>query len=74
MAELKITEGVSGTWFYHLSHATSPTRALCGAWVMSTSVPLSRWGRLIPNYHINERFCSKCTALRAAAEAETKRP
>ena len=40
---LKVTEGVSGVWHYHLSEAHRESRALCGAQVMATSIPLQGW-------------------------------
>ena len=63
---LVVTEGISGVWHYHLSLETTKTVGLCGARTMSTSLPLSAWGRHIPNYHIPEKFCAKCAAARLA--------
>ena len=64
---LHITEGVSGTWFYHLSEAGVNGRSLCGAMTMNTSIPLASWGA---KGHLEERYCAKCerageSALRA---------
>lgn len=54
---LHITEGVAGTWFYHLSQAGTNARALCGAQTMHTAVPLASWG---VKGHLNERYCAAC--------------
>ena len=57
-----IAEGVSGTWFFHLSKPAPgrpPTRAICGSQVMLTGVPLKTWGQV---GHLNERYCEKCMA------------
>lgn len=60
---LEVTEGIAGMWHYHL-RPRGELRALCGAAVMRTSVPLDRWNKKIPNYHIPESFCQKCNELR----------
>lgn len=65
---LHVTEGVSGTWFYHLSMAGTNSKGLCGARTMNTGVPLSAWGS---RGHLKERYCAECEAsgkdvLRAA--------
>jgi hypothetical protein len=60
---LHITEGVSGTWFYHLSPMTTNATALCGARTMNTSMPLQSWG---VRGHLNERWCADCAQKGAA--------
>lgn len=60
---LEVTEGVAGVWHYHL-RKVGQLRALCGAMVMRTSIPLERWNRKIPDYHLPESFCEKCEAKR----------
>jgi hypothetical protein len=65
----RISEGISGTWFYHLEPKTSagiPT-ALCGARVMRTSVPVSAWGT---RTHLKERWCQECADHARQAEIE----
>ncbi len=57
--ELEVCEGVESTWNYHLREKGSP-KSLCGARVMQCRVPLSRWGKQIPNYHIPEKYCGTC--------------
>ncbi|MDR9836961.1 MULTISPECIES: hypothetical protein [Herbaspirillum] len=57
---LHITEGVSGTWFYHLSAAGTNARGLCGAQTMYTAIPLASWGA---KGHLNERYCADCQRL-----------
>jgi hypothetical protein len=56
MKNLKITEGIHGTWYYHLSRSDQ-TRSLCGKPVMPTRLPLDSWGTVT---HIKERYCSQC--------------
>jgi len=72
-AGLHVTEGVSGTWFYHLSEVGTNARGLCGAQTMYTAIPLSSWGA---KSHLNERYCADCqrlgeAGLRAAGAAIT---
>lgn len=64
--DYEISEGVSGTWHYHLREV-GEIKALCGAMVMRTSMRLGRWNKKIPDYHIPESFCSKCDELRVAS-------
>ena len=62
-AKLVVTEGISGTWFYHLSEdAPKPKQqtALCGARVMHTNMPREAWGTVT---HIGERWCKKCQSI-----------
>lgn len=56
--KLRIVEGVSGTWFYHLARESELTTALCGARTMETRIPLTAWGKIS---HLNERWCAKCS-------------
>lgn len=69
MDALKITEGVSGLWHYHLSLPTNPSRGICGALVMRTSIPRDDWG-LPFGEHFPKRptWCAKC-AERAQEKA-----
>lgn len=57
---MKVTEGVAGTWYYHISENDNPCHSLCGELVMNTLLPLSSWGR---RSHLNERYCAKCEKL-----------
>lgn len=57
---LHVTEGVSGTWFYHLSAAGTNAKGLCGERTMHTAIPLSSWGM---KGHLNERYCAECQLL-----------
>lgn len=59
-AVYKVSEGIHGTWFYHLSTNEHSTLGLCGARTMHTSVPLSAWGGV---GHLNERYCKECEKL-----------
>lgn len=54
-----VAEGISSTWHYHLRNPGS-FKALCGAQVMGTSIPVSAWGT---KTHINEHWCSKCKGI-----------
>jgi hypothetical protein len=60
--ERTLVEGIAGTWYYHLSD--DGRTALCGAAVMISSAPESTWG--YKSGHLNERYCSKCEAIRNA--------
>ena len=62
--DYEITEGVSSVWHYHL-RVVGEIKALCGGMVMHTSIPLERWNKKIPNYHLPESFCSRCDNMRA---------
>ncbi len=58
-----ITEGTAGMWHYHLSNPDDPFRALCGARVMNTSIPLKRWK--VPfgeNFAKKPSWCVLCDA------------
>jgi len=44
---MKVTEGVSGLWHYHLSEDDSKTKALCGATMRESSEPLPPWGEAV---------------------------
>jgi hypothetical protein len=68
MDDIIITEGVSGYWFYHLSHIKTFTRSLCGELVMRTSLPLSEWGKV---GHLNERYCKKCAKITGIKGSQT---
>lgn len=59
---LVVTEGVESTWHYHLSHPKDgrETKALCGAQVMNTRIPISAWGC---KGHWSERWCATCKAI-----------
>lgn len=59
---LKIVEGIAGYWFYHLREGDTG-KALCGAEVMRTSIPLDGWARTPTNYHIPEKWCHHCALL-----------
>jgi hypothetical protein len=59
-AGLIVTEGIAGTWFYHLSEPKRFSRGLCMANTMRTAVPISAWGH---RSHLNERYCKRCEGL-----------
>ena len=65
---LEICEGVSATWHYHLCKPGT-FKALCGASVMLSHVPLDQWNKKIPNYHVPESFCQKCDGIKDEHEA-----
>ena len=60
-AVLKVTEGISGVWHYHLSEAHRESRAICGAQTMGTSIPLEGW-RVPFGEHFPKKptWCEKC--------------
>ncbi len=70
---MKITEGIESTWHYHLSHDDNTEKSLCGRLTMHTSIPLDRWGKTPPNYHIPEKWCAECQRLAALGAAPMKR-
>jgi hypothetical protein len=61
-ADVVITEGIAGVWFYHLSQRGATTRSLCGAPTMPTMIPLSTWGH---SSHLRERYCRHCEGMAA---------
>lgn len=70
--QVHVTEGIAGTWYYHLSLVATNATALCGAKTMNTAIPLGTWG---VRGHLNERWCDACAkhgakALRAAGADE----
>ena len=56
-----VTEGVEGTWYYHISHRGTPVKALCGVRTMATSLPITSFGLI--KTHLKERYCGKCLNL-----------
>jgi hypothetical protein len=54
---LHITEGIGGTWHYHLSVAGTNATALCGKKTMLTALPLASWGMAS---HLPQRYCKDC--------------
>lgn len=63
---LQIWEGISGTWHYHLRDSKDKEHkpsALCGAFIMPTSIPLEAWDKTLPDYHLPEKWCAKCYEL-----------
>lgn len=61
MKKYIVTEGVESTWYYHISEENSPTKSLCGKWVMRTNCRMDSWGFVSP--HIGERYCAECRKL-----------
>ncbi len=59
---LKVVEGVSGYYFYHLSEdGRSGHPALCGnKQVMSTCLTTKDWGFV---GQLRERYCKKCEEI-----------
>lgn len=66
--ELRLAEGIHGTWFYHLTRDPRSIRSLCGEQTMYTGCPLSSWGY---RGHLNERYCKECEKL-AGSDAPTR--
>ncbi len=56
--DLIVTEGISGVYHYHLSHASRFTRGLCGRQTMRTGLSLLQWGGR--SDHLHETYCKKC--------------
>jgi len=58
---LKIVEGISSQWHYHLSMG-GREEVLCGEReVMQTSLPLNSWG--FKSEHIGETYCKECERI-----------
>ncbi|WP_063023680.1 hypothetical protein [Nocardia niwae] len=57
---MKLVEGRSGMWFYHLSDHPDCLVALCGAATMTTSAGIDSWGVVT---HVGERYCAECARL-----------
>jgi hypothetical protein len=65
MEALRVTEGVSGLWHYHLSKPDE-YKGLCGAAVMNSSLKLSDW-KLANNpghFPKNATYCPACDTAR----------
>jgi hypothetical protein len=61
---LRVVEGVSGVWFYHLQHEKNePGLSLCGKQVMRRDIRLDYWGKTPKNYHIPEKWCTRCPEI-----------
>ena len=58
---MRITEGISSMWHYHLSRDDKFTEGLCGAKTMQTSMNLDQWG--IPfgeHFPKKPTWCKEC--------------
>lgn len=64
VTSLRISEGVSGLWHYHLSGSELSLRGLCGRSTMTTSIPLRAW-RVPFGEHFPKRptWCERCEEL-----------
>lgn len=56
----EVTEGVAGMWHYHLRRVAE-LRAVCGALVMGSGIPIAHWGRTSANWKIRASWCEECT-------------
>lgn len=56
---LRVVEGVSGVWFYHLA-TQDRLQPLCdpSRLVMQTGIPLAAWGHRVG--HLPEKYCDQC--------------
>ncbi len=63
---LVIVEGISGTFYYHLSLAGYEGKSLCGVRTMATQLPLDAWGKVT---HLAERYCSRCEVEQVRRQA-----
>ncbi len=71
LADVVVTEGIHGTWYYHLSNKASTHKAACGSQTMICSVPIAMWGHV---GHLGERYCSRCVAALSSANASANAP
>lgn len=61
---LRVVEGISGIWFYHLQSDTcKPGLSLCNKQVMRRNVRLEYWGKTPKDYHIPEKWCRECPRI-----------
>lgn len=64
---MKVTEGISGMWHYHLSADETPHVGLCGARVMSTGIPVESWGMAFGEHFPKKpTWCAECERLGGA--------
>jgi hypothetical protein len=69
---MKVTEGISGLWHYHLSKDDSKTKALCGAAVMGTSMRLEDWGKPFGEHFPKKpTYCKECDRLMKERDCST---
>lgn len=64
--DLRIVEGIAGTWHYHLSDygQSLPLVSLCrNREMMPTQIPLSYWNKTPEGYHIPEKWCATCESI-----------
>jgi len=55
-----VSEGIGGSFHYHLSNAGNPGESICGKQTFFTLIPVSAWGTVT---HLRERYCAKCMEL-----------
>jgi hypothetical protein len=55
--DVLITEGIEGTWHYHLSTTDNKHKSLCGKPVMHSNLSMNDWGFVS---HLKEKYCEKC--------------
>ena len=65
-SDVRVVEGSSGTWFYHLSRDPKGLRSLCGKATMPCQLPRSAWGTVT---HLRERYCRDCVAHETSGTA-----
>ena len=53
-----ITEGVEGTWHYHISKNDNQSKSLCGETTIYSNMSFDDWG--MKPTHIPYSFCNKC--------------
>lgn len=62
---MKVTEGISGMWHYHISEDSDTSRSLCGRLVMPTSIKIEDWAKPFgAHFPKQPTFCDKCSSLR----------
>jgi len=66
LGEYQITEGISGSWHYHLSDKSG---SICGAKVMYTAIPVEMWNtKFGKGFPTPATWCEKCNQLSTAGE------
>lgn len=58
--EVIVTEGVEGTWHYHLSKPDHHIRSLCQKYTMICNLSFEKWGTVTD---LKEKYCEKCMEI-----------
>jgi len=59
-SKVVVSEGIGGTWHYHLSFENSIATSLCSKQTMASNLSRNSWGI---KSHLNERYCNECISI-----------